>query len=106
MAAGDIACHAREQPTAHTCRQAYTAELVKRLHPDVVATLGDAHQGHGTLANLVGSYDPTWGAFRRITRPALGNHEYLPVPGGGERAATLPISASARGHAAATTPTG
>ena len=80
MAAGDIACHAREQPTAHTCRQAYTAELVKRLHPDVVATLGDAHQGHGTLANLLSSYDPTWGAFRRITRPALGNHEYLPSP--------------------------
>jgi acid phosphatase type 7 len=80
VAAGDIACHAREQPTAHTCRQAYTAELVKRLNPDVVATLGDAHQGHATLPNFLSSYDPTWGAFRRITRPALGNHEYLPSP--------------------------
>ena len=78
VAAGDIACHAREVPTAHTCRQAYTAEVVKRLAPDLVATLGDAHQGHGTLANFLGSYHPTWGAFRSITRPALGNHEYLP----------------------------
>ncbi len=80
VAAGDIACHARQVPTRTTCRQAYTAQLVKRLDPDVVATLGDAHQGHGTLANLLASYGPTWGAFRRITRPALGNHEYLPSP--------------------------
>lgn len=80
VAAGDIACHAREQPTPSTCRQAYTAELVKRLDPDVVATLGDAHQGHPTLENFLGSYHPTWGAFRPITRPALGNHEYLPSP--------------------------
>jgi acid phosphatase type 7 len=80
VAAGDIACHAREQPTPHTCRHAYTAELVKGLDPDVVATLGDAHQGHGTLANFLGSYHPSWGAFRPITRPALGNHEYLPSP--------------------------
>jgi acid phosphatase type 7 len=80
VAAGDIACHARELPTPTTCRHAYTAELVTRLDPDVVATLGDAHQGHGTLANFLGSYHPTWGAFRSITRPALGNHEYLPSP--------------------------
>jgi acid phosphatase type 7 len=80
VAAGDIACHAREQPTEHACRQAFTAELVERLRPDVVATLGDAHQGHPTLPNFLGSYHPTWGVFRRITRPALGNHEYLPSP--------------------------
>jgi acid phosphatase type 7 len=79
-AAGDIACHEREVPTPDTCRQAYTAELVKRLAPDLVATLGDAHQGHATLPNFLGSYDPSWGAFRAITRPALGNHEYLPSP--------------------------
>lgn len=78
MAAGDIACHARVPPRAHRCRQAYTARLARRLDPDVVATLGDAQYGHGTLANYLGSYDPTWGVFRRITRPALGNHEYLP----------------------------
>ena len=46
----------------------------------MVATLGDAHNGIPTLANYFGSYDPTWGAFRSITRPALGNHEYLASP--------------------------
>jgi acid phosphatase type 7 len=80
VAAGDIACHARQRPTPDSCRQAYTAELVRRLAPDLVATLGDAYQGHGTLANFLGSYDASWGAFRSITRPALGNHEYLASP--------------------------
>ena len=80
VAAGDIACRERYPPEADRCRYAYTAELVKRLLPDVVATLGDAHDGIPTLAHLLGSYDQTWGAFRPITRPALGNHEYLASP--------------------------
>ncbi len=77
VAAGDIACHERYPVLPDRCRYAYTAQLVKALDPDVVATLGDAHNGIPTLANYLGSYDPTWGAFRSITRPALGNHEYL-----------------------------
>jgi acid phosphatase type 7 len=77
VAAGDIACHERYATRPDRCRYAYTAELVKTLDPDVVATLGDAHNGIPTLAHYLGSYDPTWGAFRSITRPALGNHEYL-----------------------------
>jgi hypothetical protein len=80
VAAGDIACHERYPARSDRCRYAYTARLVDRLDPDVVATLGDAHDGIPTLANLRGSYHPTWGAFRSITRPALGNHEYLASP--------------------------
>jgi acid phosphatase type 7 len=80
VAAGDIACHERYRVLPHRCRYAQTAELVKRLDPDVVATLGDAHNGIPTLAHYRGSYDQTWGAFRSITRPALGNHEYLASP--------------------------
>jgi hypothetical protein len=80
VAAGDIACHERYPTLPDRCRYAYTAQLVERLDPDVVATLGDAHNGIPTLAHFLGSYDQTWGAFRSITRPALGNHEYLASP--------------------------
>ena len=80
VAAGDIACHERYPVQPDRCRYAYTAQLVERLDPDLVATLGDQHNGIPTLAHLLGSYDQTWGAFRSITRPALGNHEYLASP--------------------------
>jgi hypothetical protein len=80
VAAGDIACHERYPVLPDRCRYAYTAQLVERLDPDVVATLGDQHNGIPTLAHFLGSYDQTWGAFRSITRPALGNHEYLASP--------------------------
>ena len=81
VAAGDIACRPGVAPTADNCRQADTAALVRRLQPDVVATLGDAQYETGRLESYLGSYDLSWGAFRNITRPALGNHEYLPSTG-------------------------
>jgi hypothetical protein len=77
VAAGDIACHERYATGPDRCRYAHTANLVRRLRPDVVATLGDAHNGVPTLARYLGSYEQTWGTFRSITRPALGNHEYM-----------------------------
>jgi hypothetical protein len=43
----------------------------------MVATLGDAQSEDGRIATYLDSYDLTWGAFRPITRPALGNHEYM-----------------------------
>jgi acid phosphatase type 7 len=76
VAAGDIACHPSVPPGPSRCRQADTAEVVRDLDPDVVATLGDAQSEDGKIATYLDSYDLTWGAFRSITRPALGNHEY------------------------------
>jgi hypothetical protein len=46
------------------------------LDPDVVATLGDNAYPDGSIQNFRDYYKPTWGAFRGITRPAPGNHEY------------------------------
>jgi acid phosphatase type 7 len=80
VAAGDIACDAKIPPSPSRCRHAYTAEIVKALAPDVVATVGDAQSEDGKLSTYLGSYHPTWGAFRSITRPALGNHEYMASP--------------------------
>jgi hypothetical protein len=71
-AAGDIA-HAGS-PNIH---QRQTANLItSTIHPDEVFVLGDAQYEHGELAQFQRSYDPTWGAFKNITSPVLGNHEY------------------------------
>jgi hypothetical protein len=49
---------------------------VESLAPDAVAVLGDNQYEHGELDNFNEVYDPTWGAFKDITHPAVGNHEY------------------------------
>jgi hypothetical protein len=71
-AAGDIAWG----PTG----AADTARLVRSLDPDAVLTLGDNAYPNGTLQQFRDTYDPTWGTFRDITRPAPGNHDYY-TPG-------------------------
>jgi hypothetical protein len=68
VAAGDIA----SSPTS----AAGTARLVHELRPDAVITLGDNAYSSGTIADYEHNYAPTWGAFRAITHPAPGNHDY------------------------------
>ena len=70
-AAGDIAC------PRHPCTaQRRTARAILGLKPDAVLTLGDNQYDRGSLAAFRASYDPTWGAFRAITYPVPGNHDY------------------------------
>src|SRR4051812_20073492 len=77
VAAGDIACKAGDAVTAATCRQGPVSDLVRSLGPDAVATLGDAQYEKGELSNYQASFDPSWGRFKSLIRPATGNHEYL-----------------------------
>jgi hypothetical protein len=76
VAAGDIACRPGLGETTTACHHGRTADLVETLAPDAVAVLGDNQYEHGELDNFVQAYDPTWGRFKAITRPAVGNHEY------------------------------
>ena len=76
VAAGDVACSPGSNPTPVTCHQAGTAALAQSLAPDVVAALGDEQYDVGTLDNFTRSYDLTWGQFKDITYPVIGNHEY------------------------------
>jgi hypothetical protein len=76
VAAGDIACRPELVETATACRHARTANLVESLAPDAVAVLGDNQYEHGELANFMAVFEPTWGRFRHVTHPAVGNHEY------------------------------
>lgn len=81
VASGDIACATQSNTvTPDTCQQAATAALVQSLNPSAVAELADAqynNTGEGdTLSAFMQVYNPSWGAFKAITHPAAGNHEY------------------------------
>lgn len=75
-AAGDIACQAGD--VKDLCKQAETAELIERMHPDAVAPLGDNQYEWGELSEFEGpgAYGETWGRFNSIAHPVPGNHEY------------------------------
>jgi acid phosphatase type 7 len=73
VAAGDIATD--DSPDSATAR------LVRRIQPRSVLVLGDGAYPDGSRQNYLRYYDPTWGTFKRRTRPAPGNHEYLPGTG-------------------------
>jgi hypothetical protein len=53
-----------------------TAALLAKLPETVVAADGDLAYENGTAAEFASCYDPSWGRFKAITRPAAGNHEY------------------------------
>src|ERR671910_3138841 len=52
-----------------------TARLLGRI-PGTVFTLGDSVYPDGTRAQFRNCYDPTWGKYKKRTRPSVGNHEY------------------------------
>jgi acid phosphatase type 7 len=81
-AAGDIACDPRSRlhGTADSCRDRETAELLADMDLDAVLTLGDNQYEDGRLEAFRAVYDRSWGRFRNVTWPAVGNHEYL-TPG-------------------------
>jgi hypothetical protein len=76
VVAGDIACAPGEATTRSRCRQRATARLAAKLKPKRVIAVGDLQYENGELDNFRSSYDESWGALKRITRPVPGNHEY------------------------------
>lgn len=78
VAAGDIVCGA--ESTSAECKQMDTSNLIAALNPAAVLLLGDNQYEKGALADWQQFYDPSWGRFKNITFPSVGNHEYL-TPG-------------------------
>jgi len=68
LAAGDIASCGSKGDEA-------TARLIRRLSGTVLA-LGDLAYEDGSREQFSKCYAPSWGRFKRRTRPAPGNHEY------------------------------
>jgi len=56
--------------------QEATANEIENLKPDAVALLGDLQYQVAQYQDFEKSYDLTFGAFKKITRPAPGNHEF------------------------------
>jgi acid phosphatase type 7 len=56
--------------------QEATANQIENMKPDAVALLGDLQYQVGEYQDFEHSYDLTYGAFKMITRPAPGNHEF------------------------------
>jgi fibronectin type 3 domain-containing protein len=55
-----------------------TAALISSMNPapSVVFAVGDNQYEDGLLAEFTRDYNRYWGAFKSITRPSAGNHEY------------------------------
>jgi hypothetical protein len=82
-AAGDIACPPdsegfsdEEAGQQRPCQEGATADLVAAMEPDAVLPLGDNQYPNGSLARYQQGYDRTWGRFKDISYPVVGNHEY------------------------------
>jgi acid phosphatase type 7 len=56
--------------------QEATANEIENMKPDAVALVGDLQYQVGQYQDFEKSYDLTFGAFKKITRPAPGNHEF------------------------------
>jgi hypothetical protein len=68
VGAGDIASCNYTQDSA-------TANLLGNI-PGTVFTLGDNAYTYGTASEFKNCYDPTWGKYKKRTRPTAGNHDY------------------------------
>lgn len=89
---GDVACGVTEANynggagTATACHMRQTANLVVGMAPQQAWALGDLQYNSGALSDFNASYGDTtysWGRFKSITKPVVGNHEYGTSGAGG-----------------------
>ncbi|MGH2690584.1 MAG: metallophosphoesterase family protein, partial [Actinomycetota bacterium] len=79
-AAGDIACDPAVTSPSR-CHSSDTADVIRSINPHAVLALGDLQYPTGTFDDFMAGYEPTWGAFKSITYPAVGDNEYLSSSG-------------------------
>lgn len=86
---GDVACGTTEANyngglgTADACHMKQTSDLVLAMAPQQVFALGDLQYNSGSAADFAVSYQNSWGRFKAITHPVVGNHEYGTSGAGG-----------------------
>ncbi len=99
-AAGDIACDPNSASfnggngSATSCHQKYTSNILVNGNFAAVLPLGDVQYYCGGYQAFLQSYDLSWGRVKNITRPVVGNHEYL-TSGGTD---CTPANAGAAGY--------
>ena len=80
LTAGDIACgliNTGGMSPGGACKQAATAALLGTAGVVAVLPLGDNQYECGELSNFQSFYAPSWGQYKNLTYPVVGNHEYL-----------------------------
>jgi hypothetical protein len=87
---GDVACQPGEEPAGEKAgencsgdtaqnlvlSQAATAQQIENMKPDLIALVGDEQYQVGQYSDFENSYELSYGAFKFLTRPAPGNHEF------------------------------
>jgi acid phosphatase type 7 len=84
LTAGDIACgltNTGGMSPGGACQQAATANLLGMAGVAAVLPLGDNQYECGELSNFQSFYGPSWGQYKNLTYPVVGNHEYLTAGG-------------------------
>jgi len=87
--AGDISCDPASSGynggngTSTGCREKYTSNILVDNPVTSVFVLGDNQYECGSLTAYQQAYDASWGRVKSITKPSLGNHEYLTSGGTG-----------------------
>ena len=82
VATGDIACDPADTAfnggtgRGDECRARSVARVISRIGPQALLTLGDHQYVDGRYQKFLRSYDLSYGAFKPITYPSVGNHEY------------------------------
>jgi glycosyl hydrolase family 99/calcineurin-like phosphoesterase family protein len=87
VGAGDIACDPDDPNFKNSigtntgCHMKQTSDIIAELGKNNsllhVFVAGDDEYENGDYNKFMQSYDVTWGRFKAITSPAVGNHEYL-----------------------------
>jgi Calcineurin-like phosphoesterase len=77
-AAGDLSCPLSDPVTPTKCQAGAVSDALLGL-PDLQQffALGDLQYVAGSLKDFTSSYELTYGRLKAITRPAVGNHEYM-----------------------------
>jgi hypothetical protein len=87
--AGDIACDPLNSNfkggagTSSNCAQRAVSDLMVGQAFSAVLPLGDNQYYCGGLSDYQQSYDLSWGRLLSVTRPVVGNHEYVTSGGTG-----------------------
>jgi hypothetical protein len=104
-AAGDIACAEAEaarvtlKQEVHRCSEGLTADVMSRFRLTAVLPLGDLQYQCGKSADFASSYGQTWGRFKDISHPVVGNHEYGRICGRDDASAYFDYFGAAAGTA-------
>ncbi|MDN5856937.1 MAG: metallophosphoesterase, partial [Actinomycetia bacterium] len=86
---GDVACGTTEPDyngglgTETKCHMKQTSDLVLAMAPQAAFAMGDLQYNSGSAADFAVSYHNSWGRFKAITHPVVGNHEYGTSGAGG-----------------------